>query len=547
MAKQKRVPNLPFRQFFTYRELTEFLRALAVSRPRFCKLGSLGDSREGRRVHLLTITDPDTGKPDDKPGYLIHGNIHAGELAGTHAALYTARELLSDRSAADLLKKVAFYVVPRLNPDGAEYVVTTNGSLRSRTDISRREPNALYDRDLNGDGEILTMRQPHPDGGVVADPEDPRLLIRREANSVGPFYRTLPEGEIHEWDGTDRIRAGGRRFDWNRNWSYDWRPEPEQGGAGDYPFSEIEMRHMAEFVHSHSNLFGVLGYHTGPAAVLRPPSTGSLNDLDEGDDQVMQELAQIGADETGFPVVPVVKYRRADGRDVNLRGHFHNFGYNHLGLFVFEFELGTLLDSAGVDLDQQFGAVSDGARAANMQKLMAWWDERNRDPLVFKDWEPFDHPQLGPVEIGGFRTSHLINQTLQDLSKISKGTYRFTLAHARRAPQITLEDLTCDAMGDAIFRVRARVANRGSLPTHVTNKGRSLRRLEKVHVAFRTANRVELLSAEGHADLGHLPGVTGSRSLEWFVRAEGKGKRLAEIEVRGGAGGNVRRRVEREA
>jgi len=545
MAKQATISPLPFKEFFTYRELTAFVRALAFARPRLCKLGSLGDSREGRPIHLLTITDFDAGQPEDKPAYLIHGNIHAGELAGTHAALYTARQLLVDGGAAELLKRVTFYVVPRLNPDGAEFVVTTNGSVRSRTGVSVREPNALYAEDVDGDGEVLTMRMEHPAGGLVADPGDRRLLIRRRADSKEPFYRVLPEGFIHEWDGSDRIRAGGRRFDWNRNWSYDWRPEPEQGGVGDYPFSEIEMRHMAEFVHSRSNLFGVLGYHTGPAAVLRPPSTGSLSDLDEGDDKVMDELARLGSKETGFPVVPVVKYRRANSRDVNLRGHFHNFGYHHLGLFVFEFELGTLLDSAGIGFDKQFNVDTEEEREGNMRDLMTWWDGRRKKPPVYKEWTAFDHPQLGPVEIGGLRTPHLINQTLKDLAEISKGTYRFTLSHAARAPQVTLEDVVSEEVGEAVYRIRARVANRGGLPTHVTNRGRSLSRLKPVHVAFYPTNRVSLLSAEGHVDAGHLQSVTGHRQLEWFVKVEGKGKRLAEIRVEGGAGGNVRRWVER--
>ena len=91
-------------------------------------------------------------------------------------------------------------------------------------------------------------------------------------HSRPPFFRTFPEGIIHDWDGTDNIRVEGRSFDWNRNWSYDWRPEPEQGGAGDFPFSEPEMRAIAGFIHGRPNLFGILGYHNGPAAVLRPPS-----------------------------------------------------------------------------------------------------------------------------------------------------------------------------------------------------------------------------------------------------------------------------------
>ncbi len=539
MSPAKPVPRLPFHHFLNYAELTRFVEALAASRPRRVALDSIGRSREGRPIHLLTLTDSSTGKAEDKPAYLIHGNIHAVELSGTHASLYTARRLLTDPAAADLLERVAFHIIPRLNPDGAEFALATAGMIRSRTDRSSREANTLYQEDVNGDDLILTMRIPHPNGPFVADPQDPRLLIRRKHDSSPPFYRTLPEGMIHDWDGTDNIRVEGRAMDWNRNWSYDWRPEPEQGGAGDYPFSEKEMRALAEFIFGRSNLFAVLGYHNGTAAVLRPPSTGSDLDLDAGDVQVLQELAEIGSAHTGFPVVPVVKYRPKGSRDINLRGHFHNFGYHHLGLFVFEFELGNRFNSSGLTTEDIFSAASEREKEAHMRHLLAWWDKRReRDPL-FTDWTPLRHPQLGALEIGGIRMKYLANPTIQSLRETAKGTYRFTLEHAARHPRVVIEDVQVVRVDQTTCRIRARVANRGSFPTHISNKGRGLRRLRPVRVEFRPAAGATLLSRTGHQTLGHLAGVTGARDLEWFVQSAGAGQPLCSIRVWGGTGGTA--------
>ncbi len=543
MANMNAIPELSFRTFFTYQEVTDFVNSLASARPDLCRLGSLGKSREGRDIHLLTVTDYESGAPEDKPGYLIHGNIHAVELSGTHAALYTARQLLMDHGKSDLLKNVVFYIVPRLNPDGAEFAVTTSGPIRSRTDASEPKPNTLYPKDVNGDGLILSMRQKHPDGAFVTDPQDGRLLIKRKAESKGPFYRVLPEGDIYQWDDTDHISTGGRSFDWNRNWSYDWRPEPEQHGAGDFPFSEPEMRYIAEFIHSRLNLFGVLGYHTGPAAVLRPPSTGSDDDLNESDVREMEDLARIGAKHTGFPVIPVVKYHGKRSKDINLRGHFHNFGYQHLGLFVFEFELGIMKNSAGITTEQQFAVETEEDREEETRKLMQWWDKQEEREPIYQHWTPFQHPQFGEVEIGGFLRRHIAGPTLRDLAKISEGTYKFTLEHAGKHPLITLEDVQVDAVGGQVFRIRARVANRGEFPTHVSNKGKNLRRMRPVRIEFHPAEGVQLLSDQGHYSLGHLSGVTGSRSLEWFVSVPEGGEDLCEIKILGGTGGNVRQAV----
>jgi len=533
----RNVPELPFEHFLTYDELSGFVKALAEACPELVSLRSLGRSREGRDLFLLEITDPSTGPGQDKPGYLVHGNIHAAELSGTHAALYTARQLVLDHPQSEILKRVVFYVVPRINPDGAEFVATTSGTVRSRTDRSDQQPNTLYQGDVNGDGLILTMRQKHPDGGFAVDPEEPRLLVKRTKDSKPPFYRTFPEGRIHDWDGTDNLRIEGRRFDWNRNWSYDWRPEPEQGGAGDFPFSEIEMRSLAEFIHSRPNLFGALGYHNGPNGVLRAPSTGADTDLDAADVRMMEELARMGAKHTGFPVIPVVKYHRKGARDINLRGHFHNFGYHHLGLFVFEFELGTLVNSAGIPTEEVFAIEDDQAYEGLMRRVLKWWDEQEERDEIFKPWAPFAHPQLGDVEIGGMLGRHMAGPTLPELKEISANTYKFTLEHASHHPWVVLEDIDLYNIEGSVYRIRVRVANRGQFPTHISNKGKGLKRLEPVQVEFRPGAGVELLSQEGHRQVGHLPPLTGSRVLEWFVRVQGAGETLCELKARGGAGG----------
>jgi len=529
---------LPGDRFIDYRELTELVEMISGRYKDLCRLESIGSSREGRIIHMLVLTDFKSGVPEDKPAYLIYGNIHACELAGSHAAIYTAARLVEEKP--ELLKEMVFYIIPRLNPDGAEFAVKTGGSIRSRTDTSIRTPNSLFQEDLDGNGLILSMRQVHPDGGLVADPFDPRLMIKRRFDSKGPFYRVFQEGKIHEWDGSDDITIGGRSFDWNRNWPYDWRPEPEQGGAGDYPFSEKEMRSMGEFISGRNNIFGILGYHTGPGAVLRPPSSGSDRDIDESDILLMEELASIGSKETGYPVIPVFKYHWNNRRDINLKGHFHNFGYNHLGLPVFEFELGTMHHSAGITTEERFSATSDKMEEEFKRRIMKWWDNDGRKFPLFVDWKEFMHPQLGKIEIGGFILSYFSNPALGDLEKIFKGTYNFTIEYARRRPRILIEDLSVEKRGD-VYRIRAKVANRGAFSSSITRKGRTLARMKSVRVDFSTSDRTRLLSLKSCYNIGHMD-ANSSRTLEWFV--ESSGGPLGEIIVHAGTGGNFRLNVE---
>lgn len=552
-------PEVQFDHFYNYDEIDQFLKDLTRAFPSLSRLGKIGHSRQDREIHLLTLTNFSSGSPKDRPSYLIHGGIHAHEPASAHGPLYTAIRLLEANVRDNLLDRVAFYIIPRLCPDGSEFCVSTSARIRSRTDFSDREPNTIYPKDLDGNGLILSIRQQHPDGDFVVDPADKRLLIKRRFNSPCPFYRLFPEGYIHDWDGSSQIRqagqqafleegsnlSGGRSYDWNRNWSHDWKPEGEQQGAGDFPFSEVEMRHLAEFIHSHPRIFGILGYHCGHASFLRPPASGSRKSIDAEDDAAFEELAQIGSEETGFPSLPLVKLHWAGKRDSNKGGHALDFVYNHLGILGFEVELGTIFNSAGLTTENFLSWTSQDDADQWMRHLLKWWDlQGSQDPL-FQPWKPFNHPQIGPVELGGFLYTSLDNPLVSELPKTLESTYKFTVKHAQRHPKIVIEDLHVDLFDSTVYRVHLRIANRGQLPTNITNRGRSLLRLSPVKVSFTPAKNVKRISAASHFNLGHLSGITGSQVIEWFVKVQkGCVQILGELKVSGGTGGQIQCTVE---
>jgi len=206
---------------------------------------------------------------------------------------------------------------------------------------------------------------------------------------------------------------------------------------------------------------------------------------------------------------------------------------------VFEFELGMLLNSAGIKTKDIFAVKNEEEYEKLSRRMMKWWDKEKKRAPIFSDWTAFEHPQFGPVEIGGLLRKYMAGPTLSDLKKISQGTYKFTLEHVRRHPRVVIEDISTDRVGSEVYRVRARVANRGEFPTHVSNRGRNLRRLKGVRVEFQPADGVKLLSQTGHHSLGHLAAITDGRDLEWFVAVEKETDVLCDLRVLGWTGGNV--------
>jgi murein tripeptide amidase MpaA len=212
------MPRIDHTRFYRPDELLALLRALAAEHPRFLALQTIGRSFEGREIPLVTVTDTETGPAADKPAFWVDGNIHSVELSACAACLYFIDWLLGNRGhnpdVARCLATRAFYICPRINPDGAEWAMAERPKyVRSST---RRYPydedpvEGLIAEDIDGDGNILQMRVADPNGPWKRHPQEPRLLVRRDHSDPpgGEYFRVLAEGRIENFDGVSVTVAG---------------------------------------------------------------------------------------------------------------------------------------------------------------------------------------------------------------------------------------------------------------------------------------------------------------------------------------------------
>ena len=262
------IPDFSFGVYDSFYEpLQAYMEELASAAPGYVRKSLIGKSQEGRDLTLLTLTDFAAGNAEDKPALLVFANMHCHELSGPIAALTTARNLL--RNDLELLKEHTFYIIPRINPDGAEKVLKHSGFIRSRWDYSYKI-NTLRYQDMDGDGIISEMRKECPWGDYCIDPDNPTRLIPRTADSKGPFYLMFGEGVLVNWDGKllqqEELEGGYR--DWNRSSFVGW--DPKVAAGGDFPYSEQEMYCLMKFMTGHKNIFGFINYHNGWGAIIGP-------------------------------------------------------------------------------------------------------------------------------------------------------------------------------------------------------------------------------------------------------------------------------------
>ncbi len=262
--------TMQFNRYYRYDEMTAFLQSWAAAHSKICQLDSLGQSYEGRDIWILTLTNFATGPALEKPALWVDANIHAMEVSGSTAALHLAQKLLtgygSDERITYALDTRAFYIVPRLNPDGAEWALAdTPRYIRSSTRPWPRmdKLDGLHEEDVDGDGRILQMRLKDGNGRWKIHPDDPRLMIPRDPDEApgGDFYRIFTEGHIQNFDGVTITMAPALQgLDLNRQFPVFW--EPKERGAGNYPGSEPEPQAAMRWIADHPNITGSVSYHT---------------------------------------------------------------------------------------------------------------------------------------------------------------------------------------------------------------------------------------------------------------------------------------------
>lgn len=153
--------NLPHQLTSTsshFCQITKYLKEQAEKYPNSTQLVSIGQTVEGRPIHLLKVSAAQFQPSrlsalicsqlkftaEKRPIIWIDAGIHAREHISPATALYTLSRLLqaqqpgNDTDARELLETYHFYVVPVLNPDGYVHTWTKDRLWRK----NRAQPKA---------------------------------------------------------------------------------------------------------------------------------------------------------------------------------------------------------------------------------------------------------------------------------------------------------------------------------------------------------------------------------------------------------------------
>jgi murein tripeptide amidase MpaA len=558
------MPIVRFDRFYRYEELSALLRAFATEYPRLVGIDSIGRSHEGRDIWVLTVTNRSTGEAADKPAFWVDGNIHSTEVAASVACVYFLRHLVEgygkDAEVTRALDTRAFYLCPRINPDGAEWALADKPKyVRSSTRSYPYEEDAiegLSAEDVDGDGRILQMRIPDPNGLWKRHPQEPRLMVRREPTEVGgSYYRVMPEGRLEGYDGfTLKVKKPRQGLDLNRNFPGNWRQEFEQLGAGPFPTSEPEVRAVADFVVGHPNITGGVAFHTWAGVLLRPFDHLPDTEMHAEDLWHYQRVGTKGTELTGYPAISVYHEFRYHPKQV-IGGAF-DWIYDHFGMFSWVVEIWCPMREAGIEKYEYIEWFRDHPIDDDLKLFR--WSEDKLEGRGHIDWKPFQHPELGAVEIGGWNRFHAFgNPPLNMLEREVARFPKWLLWQALMSPKMEVLVADAVALGGETWRVRLIVENAGWLPSYGSKRALERKVVRGVIAEIALPSGAELASGKRREDIGQLEGkaykhtgisfwpdynVTDDRAkVEWIVRGK-RGDRI-ELVARHERAGTVRTAV----
>jgi carboxypeptidase T len=203
--------------YHNYDRMKAALDVLVKADPKLVSLFSIGKGWQGRNIWAVRFNTTESGTtPSKKPGAFIVGDHHAREHLSVEMPIKIAEYLAAhkdDAAVRKLLETRDIYIVPMLNPDGAEYDISAGDYKMHRKNMRVNGDND-FGVDLNrncdfifgGDGSSGdTYSDVYHGPSAFSEPETQALKAFLDAR---PNIRTL--NSFHSYAGLVMYPWGGK-------------------------------------------------------------------------------------------------------------------------------------------------------------------------------------------------------------------------------------------------------------------------------------------------------------------------------------------------
>jgi hypothetical protein len=291
----------------------------------------------------------------------------------------------------------------------------------------------------------------------------------------------------------------------------------------DYPFRLPESRATQEWFKAHPNIAGMQTYHNAAGMILRPPGSAWDGDYNPADIRIYDELG-----ENGERILPWFNYHITWQGLYTIHGGSTDWANDGHGIVAF---LNELWNGGQYFQSPLLTEQEDNPRSpigGGLGRL--FFDDHLEFGENFIEWAPFDHPQYGDVEMGGWtKFGNRINPRFMSMEVFHRNM-AFTQYHADMLPMMKAGETSVESVGGGLYKVRVEFENERLVPT-IMNRAMTTK-----------AVRPDLVMAEGNVEIVAAGWVTDEHRLAKTQMIDQKD--LNRILVRSGHPGRTKRTIE---
>ena len=534
----------------------------AKTQPGLVRIHSLGKTFGGSDYQIVEIGRETGSAKKANPAILVAANLEGTSPLASEAALRLIGELLKK---PEQTARLTWYVLACGNPDGAarffrKPLLVDGRNLRPWNDDMDELTDEDGPEDLNGDGLITQMRVNDPEGQMIPDDKDPRLMKRADPlKGEKGIWKLYQEGIDNDGDGQyNEDGPGGTNVGITFPFLYGYN----QPGTGAWSGSETETYAIMQFMNAHPEIAMTMTYGSTNFCLV-PPKGGRKTALNLTAIKLPGRYAQmLNAD-------PDKTYTLEEVKDM-LRATMPPGATVDDAMVAGMLDMGPVVNPVEAD-SKLYTALAEQYKKYLKEK---GWTAKRTDPQREKDgtfelwacyqlglpsfsmdlwalpkpkdstknaflayndtvlggkgfvaWKEFDHPVLGKVEIGGTVPYADLLPLPRQADSLLNVQVPWIFELASKIPQLDVEEIKSEPQGAGVYRISAWIRNSKQFPFPLAIGQRT--KVPPPAIVTLTGNGITFIAGRERTPLEGIGGME-QRKLTWVIRAE----KPSEIRIR---------------
>jgi hypothetical protein len=147
-------------------------------------------------------------------------------------------------------------------------------------------------------------------------------------------------------------------------------------------------------------------------------------------------------------------------------------------------------------------------------KALLNYSDKKLQGKGFVPWKKYQHPTLGPVEIGGVVPYATNTPPATEINKLLEGQVPWIFTLAEKIPRIKIHSIKSEKLGGRLYKIKVWIENSGYLP-YPTAMGRRNNRIPPVVVSIEGKN-MTIIAGKKRNLIKEIAGH-GRKSTEWII------------------------------